>query len=403
MKPHRYFAPLPAAAALGKDSSGHDRYGYGLTLFMGVRALLYPPFVVKTRMQVEKGIKGMSAFQVARETVRGEGVRGLYKGFGISSTTLVFRQFYFTTYEVVRQKLGPQSELYAFLGPETGEMVRNMTAGAASSVVTQFFTVPVDIISQRMVIDSLRSAIGSRQEASKAAAVEAAGPAVEATIATSSEQGALRRAVAGAGVGGETGAEGTSARQRGSGEGGRFVSAQDVAREVYRESGLRGFYRGFGVSVLQFAPTSAIWWTAYGLYSKVFIRALANFNPPQLPAFTGEQRKIGAQAAAGFCTGMTTVVLTNPLDVLRTRLQVEGRRGDKMTILSEYRALIAESGPGGLMRGLVPRMMAMAPASVLILSVYELIKRLSRKVPTSPRASTSSGEMISSPSPSPSR
>ena len=46
---------------------------------MGVRALLYPPFVVKTRMQVEKGIKGMSAFQVARETVRGEGVRGLYK------------------------------------------------------------------------------------------------------------------------------------------------------------------------------------------------------------------------------------------------------------------------------------------------------------------------------------
>ena len=109
-----------------------------------------------------------------------------------------------------------------------------------------------------MVIDNLRSAIGSRQEASKAAAVEAAGPAVEATIATSSEQGALRRAVAGAGVGGETGAEGTSARQRGSGEGGRFVSAQDVAREVYRESGLRGFYRGFGVSVLQFAPTSAV-------------------------------------------------------------------------------------------------------------------------------------------------
>lgn len=33
------------------------------------------------------------------------------------------------------------------------------------------------------------------------------------------------------------------------------------------------------------------------------------------------------------------------------------------------------------MKGLGPRVLAMAPASVLIVSVYELIKRLSRKTP----------------------
>ncbi|CAM9506119.1 unnamed protein product [Scytosiphon promiscuus] len=88
---------------------------------------------------------------------------------------------------------------------------------------------------------------------------------------------------------------------------------------------------------------------------------------------------------------MTTVVLTNPLDVLRTRLQVEGRRGDDRTLASEYRILMAENGPKGLLRGLGPRILAMAPASVLIVSVYELIKRLSRKTPlpaAAPPAST---------------
>ncbi|CAN0563911.1 unnamed protein product, partial [Ectocarpus sp. 12 AP-2014] len=135
---------------------------------------------------------------------------------------------------------------------------------------------------------------------------------------------------------------------------------------------------GFGISVLQFAPTSAIWWAAYGVYSRTFVRALGNLPDP-VPELTAQQRQVGGQAAAGFCTGMTTVLLTNPLDVLRTRLQVEGRRGDDRTIASEYRILMAESGPRGLMKGLGPRILAVAPASVLIVSVYELIKRLSRK------------------------
>ncbi|CAN0566947.1 unnamed protein product [Laminaria digitata] len=67
---------------------------------MGVRAFLYPPFLLKTKIQVERGSSGKSAFEVAKTTVRQEGVRGLYKGFWISSTSLVFRQVYFTTYEV---------------------------------------------------------------------------------------------------------------------------------------------------------------------------------------------------------------------------------------------------------------------------------------------------------------
>lgn len=55
-----------------------------------------------------------------------------------------------------------------------------------------------------------------------------------------------------AGGGGERG----EARDRGKTP--RKVTARQVAKRVYTESGVRGFYRGFGVSVLQFAPTSAV-------------------------------------------------------------------------------------------------------------------------------------------------
>ncbi|CAN0001159.1 unnamed protein product [Ectocarpus sp. 4 AP-2014] len=222
-----------------------------------------------------------------------------------------------------------------------------MSAGAASSAVMQCFTVPLDIIGQARM------------------------DGFERHTCCEQERGLL-------GIGRSAGG-----REAGAGRSGHNVTAREVARQVYGESGLRGFYRGFGISVLQFAPTSAIWWAAYGVYSRAFVRALGNLPEP-VPELTAQQRQVGGQAAAGFCTGMTTVLLTNPLDVLRTRLQVEGRRGDDRTIASEYRTLMAESGPRGLMKGLGPRILAMAPASVLIVSVYELIKRLSRKTPLAP-------------------
>ncbi|CAM9833180.1 unnamed protein product, partial [Discosporangium mesarthrocarpum] len=295
-------------------------YTYGITFFVGVRAMLYPPFLIKTKIQVDKG-RSSNSFSVARDIVRTEGPRGLYKGFWVSSVSIIFRQVYFTVYEVIRHRLGPDSATYKRLGETKGETLRNMVAGAGSSSMMQVFTVPLDVVSQ----------------------------------------------VSGCGC--DWGAATAGARSD--------LNARQVIREIYRESGLGGFYRGFHVSVLQFAPTSAIWCTAYAFYNRAIYRSLA----PLALTLDAHQQQVMSQAAAGFCTGMTTAALTNPLDVLRTRLQVEGKRGDNRTIGSEFRVLMREDGHRGLMRGLGPRLVAMAPASALVITVYELIKRLSQKTP----------------------
>ena len=42
----------------------------------------------------------------------------------------------------------------------------------------------------------------------------------------------------------------------------------------YRAEGLLGLYRGFGLSIVTFVPSSALWWGAYGGYQKLIWQQL---------------------------------------------------------------------------------------------------------------------------------
>jgi len=38
----------------------------------------------------------------------------------------------------------------------------------------------------------------------------------------------------------------------------------DVINKVFRMEGIRGLYRGFGITMLTQSPASALWWSSYG-------------------------------------------------------------------------------------------------------------------------------------------
>jgi Mitochondrial carrier protein len=67
-----------------------------------------------------------------------------------------------------------------------------------------------------------------------------------------------------------------------------------LCAQVYANGGVRGFYRGFVAAIVQFAPTSAVWWSAYGVY-KVSIRLGPFHESPYLPLvyaeFTATERR----------------------------------------------------------------------------------------------------------------
>ena len=94
-----------------------------------------------------------------------------------------------------------------------------------------------------------------------------------------------------------------------------------------------------------------------------------------------EADKTILQATAGATAGIVATLSTNPIDVARTRLQLEAREGGggqrSATLRSMLSALWKEDGPRALMKGVQPRLMATVPSSIMIISVYEFVKESS--------------------------
>ena len=86
-------------------------------------------------------------------------------------------------------------------------------------------------------------------------------------------------------------------------------SAAYVLRDIWSTSGWTGFYRGFGVTLVAYLPGGSVWWAGYG-GSRAAV-AEQEVLPPLVE-----------QAAAATWASLLTVVVTSPLDVLKTRVQL---------------------------------------------------------------------------------
>ncbi|KAK9794641.1 hypothetical protein WJX73_006445 [Symbiochloris irregularis] len=306
---------------------------YGAGLFSGVTVCLFPLSVIKTRqMAVQGAPSGLSgAVQVARGLVKHDGVRGLYKGFGtVMVGVLPARVLYLSTLEATKAMAYRHAEA-STPNPTAAAAAANFAAGGTASLVTQCIIVPVDVISQRLMI-----------------------------------------------LGGT---------ERSSGDRPPRLNGWNMARAILRAEGVRGLYRGFGLSVVTFVPSSAVWWSAYGGYQKAIWRLLdrrraqqGNLQPIGLqPPSTSSLLTV--QTMSALAAGATSACLTNPLDVLKTRLQVAQREagGQRPTMRATARQLLQEDGPRGLLRGLLPRMVNVSMWGTAMVTCYEFLKRLSEK------------------------
>ena len=65
---------------------------------------------------------------------------------------------------------------------------------------------------------------------------------------------------------------------------------------------------------------------------------------------------------------MTAAVIMTPVDVVKTRLMTGGAEGG---IVGTFSTILKDEGAGTLMKGVVPRVMFLAPLAALTLSLYE--------------------------------
>ncbi|KAJ1548107.1 hypothetical protein HK405_004201 [Cladochytrium tenue] len=96
--------------------------------------------------------------------------------------------------------------------------------------------------------------------------------------------------------------------------------------------------------------------------------------PPPTPAAAPEQPlPVYMNVAAGAIAGVTEIIVCYPLDVVKTRfqLQVKGAAGGYRSIGDAFAKIVRQEGPGALYRGILPPIMVEAPKRAIKFSANE--------------------------------
>ncbi|KAL0311837.1 UNVERIFIED_CONTAM: Solute carrier family 25 member 44 [Sesamum radiatum] len=305
----------------------------GAALFSAVSGTLYPIVVLKTRQQVM--LKAIPCFKMAASMLRSEGYRGFYSGFGTSLMgTIPARALYMGALEVTKSNVGNAASLNLGLSEGSASAAANAAAGLSAAMAAQLVWTPIDVVSQRLMVQG-----GGR----------VSGPCAN-----------------------------------------KYNGGIDAFRKIIRADGLRGLYRGFGISILTYAPSNAAWWATYSVAHRVIWGRISchcckkDENGNEGSGYRPDGKAVVAVQglSAAMASGVSALV-TMPLDTIKTRLQVldgEGStRGGSLTILQTVRNLVKEGGFGACYRGLGPRWASMSMSATTMITTYEFLKRLSTK------------------------
>ncbi|KIP06836.1 hypothetical protein PHLGIDRAFT_128022 [Phlebiopsis gigantea 11061_1 CR5-6] len=144
--------------------------------------------------------------------------------------------------------------------------------------------------------------------------------------------------------------------------GSQAQSSFSVARLVLSREGLRGFYRGFGITVMREIPFTSLQFPMYELLKTHYARQ------------AGRKPHAHEAAVCGSISGGIAAAATTPLDVLKTRVMLDMRdasKGAMPSVLNRFKQIYHGEGISALFAGVVPRTMWISAGGAVFLGVYE--------------------------------
>lgn len=145
-------------------------------------------------------------------------------------------------------------------------------------------------------------------------------------------------------------------------------AAPKGAVHIVRQLGILGLYRGASACLLRDIPFSAIYFPVYSHLKKDVFHE--GYNGKQL----GFLETLGSAAIAG----MPAAYLTTPADVVKTRLQVEARKGQShyKGLTDAFVKIYQEEGFKALFKGGPARVVRSSPQFGFTLLAYEYLHKL---------------------------
>ncbi|KAG1757250.1 mitochondrial carrier domain-containing protein [Suillus lakei] len=143
-----------------------------------------------------------------------------------------------------------------------------------------------------------------------------------------------------------------------------YKNSIDCAQKIFRNEGLVGFYRGLGPQLIGVAPEKAIKLTVNDL-----VRGRA-MDPE-----TG-RIKLGWELIAGGTAGGCQVIFTNPLEIVKIRLQIQGEAAKLEGAVKQGAAhIVRQLGVVGLYKGASACLLRDIPFSAIYFTAYSHLKK----------------------------
>ncbi|CDQ63982.1 graves disease carrier protein isoform X1 [Oncorhynchus tshawytscha] len=136
-------------------------------------------------------------------------------------------------------------------------------------------------------------------------------------------------------------------------------------RAVPKKEGYLGLYKGNGAMMVRIFPYGAIQFMAFDKYKKILSKQLG---------ISGHIHRL----MAGSMAGMTAVICTYPLDVIRARLAYQVKGHHRYTgIGNAFQTIyLKEGGIPGFYKGLIPTLIGMAPYAGFSFFTFGTLKSL---------------------------
>ncbi|KAL7470399.1 hypothetical protein ACHAXS_010623 [Conticribra weissflogii] len=312
----------------GNPTNFHGLSGFGSTKSNSSRTRIFSRLFesMSYSPSTESSSRPVGAFQTLRHIFKNEGISGLYAGLrptlimSVPSTVL-----HLASYDEISSILRHYHQSSSSSECNLGQAYIPIVAGSIARLLSSFATAPLELIRTRQA-----SSIGS------------------SAVAVASHPGVI-----------------------------------EEVRFLIRSSGVSSLYAGLGATLWRDVPFAAVYWSSLeqfksalsqseylGVWGGKFYLDRDLKTPPSIEFLHAFISGAGAGAVAG--------MLTTPFDVVKTRRQMVGasRSDAHLGALAHMQRIVQNEGIGGLWRGNQTRLMKLVPAYAIMISCYELGKRL---------------------------
>jgi solute carrier family 25 protein 33/36 len=116
-----------------------------------------------------------------------------------------------------------------------------------------------------------------------------------------------------------------------------------VLQDTFLKEGMRGLWRGLGPNLFGVVPSRSIYFSTY------------NFAKKTITQYTGRKETPLVHLTSAFCAGLTTTSVTNPVWLVKTRLQLSRASPDSRahSAIECIKDVLRTEGVRGFYRGLM--------------------------------------------------